>query len=373
MRVSATVPLLEVARLRPGLSPRRAAAVLSNPELSAWLAGTVTSHLTLTDAAAGCAPAAGPTLRAASPRRLRLDWTLACSRTPRPAVRSDLFLDAAPTHLHFVRLDGGGRRHEAVLGSARRQVDFSPPPPGQEAPPPAAGFLATVRTGLEHVAGGWDHVAFVVGLMLLGGGLLRVLAIATGFTLGHSLTLAVAALGLVRPDEPAVEVLVGLSIAYVALECFHARLEAVGRHLCLAANLLLHGALALLAARAGSPVTLPLVLGSALFTSCHLALHRDASDTAGLRWALAFAFGLVHGFAFAGAFSELLAGGDLVTTLLGFNVGVELGQAAVIVGVAGGLAALARVRSRQAAVLAGDVAAAAVLALGVSWTLTRAL
>ena len=73
-----------------------------------------------------------------------------------------------------------------------------------------------VSLGTLHIATGWDHLAFVVALLLLAGSLREVASLVTGFTIGHSLTLGLAVLGVVRPDTIAVEVLIGFSIALVA-------------------------------------------------------------------------------------------------------------------------------------------------------------
>jgi hypothetical protein len=117
---------------------------------------------------------------------------------------------------------------------------------------------------------------FLLGLLLLAGSVRRLLAIVTSFTVAHSCTLALAALGIVGLPSRLVESAIALSIAYVAAEDF---------------------------------------------------LVQEAR----MRWVVAFGFGLVHGFGFASALSELrLSGTDLAVALFGFNAGVELGQAAVV-------------------------------------------
>ncbi|MES3035342.1 MAG: HupE/UreJ family protein [Gemmatimonadota bacterium] len=139
-----------------------------------------------------------------------------------------------------------------------------------------------VRTGFSHILGGFDHLLFVLCLVLPVRGWRALITLVTAFTLAHSLTLAAAALG-VTPGAlwfpPLVEVLIAASIVWLAIE----------------------------------NVVLP---GERLTT----------------RWPVAFGFGLVHGFGFSFALADTLqfAGGNLVSALLAFNVGVELGQLAVL-------------------------------------------
>ena len=140
--------------------------------------------------------------------------------------------------------------------------------------------LRFVELGFRHILDGTDHLLFIACLVIPFRRLRPLVIIATAFTLAHSVTLLAAAFGL-GPEglwfPPAVETLIAASIVYMALEN---------------------------------------IVGANPFR----------------RWIVAFAFGLVHGFGFAFALQESLqfAGAHLVTSLLAFNVGVELGQVAVL-------------------------------------------
>ncbi len=139
--------------------------------------------------------------------------------------------------------------------------------------------LAYVELGLEHIATGFDHLLFVLGLLMLVGFGKRLFWTITAFTLAHSLTLALGVLGVVGVPRAPVEAVIALSILLVAVEC----------------------------AKPGP------------------------SLTRRIPWAVAFGFGLLHGFGFAGALSEIgLPPGQIPLALASFNVGVELGQLAVI-------------------------------------------
>ncbi|MEQ1833758.1 MAG: HupE/UreJ family protein [Candidatus Eisenbacteria bacterium] len=187
-----------------------------------------------------------------------------------------------------------------------------------------AGTGAVLRTfvwaGVHHIAIGPDHILFVLGLLLLGGGVARLLKVVTAFTLAHSVTLALAALGLVRVSARIVEPMIALSIVVVAFETLRAR----GR----------------------------------------------AADQ---RAPLAFAFGLVHGFGFASVLAEFgLPRAALGWALAGFNLGVEAGQAVLVVAVSPLLVVLAR---RWPAWHARVVTALALLiaAAGAYWLVSRIL
>src|SRR5205823_877316 len=143
------------------------------------------------------------------------------------------------------------------------------------------------------------------------------------------LTLAVAALGWMRPERAPIEALIGLSIALVAAE--NVWLTGVrGRAL----PATIAGGLAILAivAAAGIGRVPPLTLaGLGLFAACYFPLLGRVARPATLRWGLAFLFGLVHGFGFAAVLTEArLEPGRLVRALVGFNAGVEAGQLAIV-------------------------------------------
>jgi hydrogenase/urease accessory protein HupE len=148
-----------------------------------------------------------------------------------------------------------------------------------KAAPGAAEVAATyLRLGIEHILLGIDHLLFVAALLILVRGWRRVVATITAFTIAHSITLAAATLGFVHVPGPPVEAAVALSIVLVAAEIVNARRGAPGL-------------------------------------------------TARRPWLVAFAFGLLHGFGFAGALSEVgLPQHAIPLALLFFNLGVEAGQ-----------------------------------------------
>jgi hydrogenase/urease accessory protein HupE len=160
--------------------------------------------------------------------------------------------------------------------------------------PERPSALEVVRTytvlGVEHILLGIDHLLFVLALLLIVNGVARLVATVTAFTVAHSITLGAATLGYVQVPSAPVEAIIALSILFLASELARQR-----------------------------------VGGSAA-----------ASLTWRFPWIVAFSFGLLHGFGFAGALSEVGVPQQAVPlALLFFNVGVELGQLLFIAAVFG--------------------------------------
>ncbi|HEY5939025.1 MAG TPA: HupE/UreJ family protein [Kofleriaceae bacterium] len=168
---------------------------------------------------------------------------------------------------------GDGSHQEWILDAGDPRVTIG-------GPPPSTAHL-WIRIGVEHILGGPDHLAFVIGLLLVLQLAIdrRLLLTITAFTIAHSLTLALAVLGVVRVPIAPVEACIALSVLLVAREATHQEPTAIRRW----------------------------------------------------PWLAAGAFGLIHGLGFAAALGEIgLPRAALAWSLVWFNVGVELGQLAVV-------------------------------------------
>jgi hypothetical protein len=220
-----------------------------------------------------------------------------------------------PFHQTFVNIyEDGSLRHQSVFNATdRERVYFRGT---------AQGALAVVATfipaGIHHILIGPDHILFLVGLLLLGGGGWALVRIVTAFTIGHSVTLSLAALGIVTPPATIVEPTIALSIIFVGAD-----------------NLL---------------------VGSS---------GRD------VRAWIALVFGLVHGFGFASVLREFgLPAEALAWSLFSFNVGVEIGQLLVVLAIAGTLA-LVRQRNQAVAQRLAFAGSIVVMAAGAYWFIQR--
>jgi len=227
----------------------------------------------------------------------------------------------SPTFQILVKARIAGEDHVAIADKLRPSIALTATS--------TLGLTAFAWTGVEHIgaapsqwhgAAGWklpdglDHILFLLALMLAGGSLVQILGIVSGFTLGHSITLALSALHVVRPPAALIEPLIALSIALVAAEAFVGKAQ---RH----------------------------------------------------RWKIASAFGLIHGFGFASALNQLeLPTSDLIQALFGYNLGVELGQVTIVLVTAPLILYLHRHRRLHPVI---RCLAAAIFLAGVAWFFQR--
>lgn len=360
-RVHARVSQLDLSRL--GL------AFTGTGDARDPIAAYLSERLVLRAGDAPCPLVAPPERRGAPEGWTLYTWRVHCPSSAARSIESRLLLDVAPSHLHFAQLEQEGTSAERVLSEAEPRwslaaVGAAPEPDGAGAGTSFAGYVAL---GVEHILTGWDHLAFVLALLLLAGSLREVAVLVTAFTVAHSVTLGLATLGWVQPDADAVEALIGFSIALVAAENGWI-LAGRGR----AVPWTVTGGLVLLAALPAGAVARPALLGLALFSACHFGLLAGSSRPARLRAAVAFAFGLVHGFGFAGVLAEMqLPTARLVPALFGFNVGVELGQLAAVALVWPLLRAVGRRGDGAAGTRIAEIGSAAVCGVGVYWFIVR--
>ncbi|HIG18403.1 MAG TPA: aminotransferase class III-fold pyridoxal phosphate-dependent enzyme, partial [Candidatus Handelsmanbacteria bacterium] len=146
------------------------------------------------------------------------------ARRPLKAGRClEILLDVAPSHVHFARLSlPSGKVTERLLTEANPiwELPDVAQPGAAEAGAEAVGSSVSsyVLLGVGHILTGWDHLAFVLALLILAGSLGEMARVVTGFTIAHSVTLALAVMGFVHPQAAAVEALIGFSVALVAAE-----------------------------------------------------------------------------------------------------------------------------------------------------------
>lgn len=230
-----------------------------------------------------------------------------------------LFADLDPQHRGLLRLEAQGRSRAAVLGPAGPTQDFDLAKPSH-----LGQFVDYAREGMWHIWIGYDHILFLLSLLLpavlawqaarwqpaadFRDAFVDVLKIVTAFTLAHSITLSLATLGVISLPSRWVESAIAASVVLAAL--------------------------------------------NNLWPMIH-----------GRRWAMAFAFGLIHGFGFASVLADLgLPQGTLALALVGFNVGVELGQLVIVAAFLPLAFMLRDTRFYQRVVFVGGSAAIAVLA-----------
>lgn len=319
-----------------------------------------------------CRTVSGPQARRAQEGYLRVEWRFACPPQTQLAMLNTAFFEVAPSHLHYARVrTGSGPPVEYLFTeSARQQVIAGDEQ--ERSPRRGTSFGAYVLLGVEHIVSGVDHLAFVLALLLLCRRVREVLFMVTGFTLGHSLTLSLAVLGVVEPNVPVIEALIGFTIALVAAENTGITSGSSVR-VGLVAGLALVGC-GLLSGLTG--VGFPVLgnLGLGLFVVCYFSLANSRERAARLRPVLTLTFGLIHGFGFA---SVLLDSGlpteRLVSALFGFNLGVEIGQVAIVALLCASGWLLVRRFPALDYRLATDTASAGLCGLGLFWFVERSL
>jgi hydrogenase/urease accessory protein HupE len=244
--------------------------------------------------------------------------TFSCRNVAGDIVYQSTVLTASdPGARQVVLIGQGANAPQALLDASNTTVTLSAPAPS---------LFATMQrylvTGIEHIFLGYDHIAFLVGVVLWARRIVPVIKIVTAFTIAHSITLSLAALNIVVIPSIVVEPAIAASIVFVAMENF---------------------------------------------------FSRDIDR----RWRVTFVFGLIHGFGFAGALREVgLPPNAVVTALAAFNVGVEIGQVAIVSIVVPALIALDRLMATDRAKPARATSlvyglSALISLLGSYWFLTR--
>lgn len=226
------------------------------------------------------------------------------------AIDLAFFGELGQGHRHMASANGA----QLVLMDKSAHLDLATSPAKAE----GTSFAKLVGMGVEHILTGWDHLAFLFGLILLGGRLRSLALTISAFTVAHSITLGLAAFGVWSPPSSIVEPAIALSIAWVGVENVRA------------------------------------------------IFSKSEKEISERRWRITFPFGLVHGFGFASALSELgMSHAEVPKALFGFNLGVEMGQLAVVVPLAILLAWIGKRGFLPARAM--QFASAGIVALGIVW------
>jgi hypothetical protein len=317
-----------------------------------------------------CRLATSNVLQAAS-GFVRIEMSFDCAPAGPARILFNAMFGVAPAHVHFAKLHRDGVQvAEHLITDAARSWNI-----GDLDDAVTYSFLSFLRIGIEHIAGGIDHIAFLLGLLLIAGSIGRSIIAVTGFTLGHSISLAAAVLGYVSADSQLVEAFIGFTVALVAVEYFVLRRADVNRFAIVSLAVAWTAGLTAVATGFLTLRALAAYGGFGIFAACYLLAAADTEAHDRYRATLLLfvatcCFGLVHGFGFAGFLMETgLLGRSLFIPLLGFNLGVEAGQLMLVaVAIAGGML----LRERVPAALP-QIAAAGLCGIGVFWFLTRTL
>lgn len=348
-----------------------------NPDLTGLLATHLYGSASLEQDGLPC-PRQFPESRSAKPGYIQLAMDFEC---PAPIDNVDITITTlfafAGSHVHFAKFKiADAPVFEYLYTPNQSQYSVITAVDQNDSNAHAGTSAVTVFStyiylGFEHILIGLDHIAFLFTLLLLASRLKHVLLIVTGFTIGHSITLSLSVLELATPNIMVVEALIGFTIALVAAENIAVK-TARSRQIAVASALLF----ALFAASAsvshsGPPVLSALGLG--LFCLCYLRLSDTTEKALKLRPAVTLLFGLIHGFGFASVLLEVgLPQQRMLPALFGFNIGVEIGQIAIVLAISLlGLAVRKTLPALNRSSLGLELLSASLCGLGLFWYVQR--
>lgn len=299
----------------------------------------------------------------------KYDLTFKCATPNDLEIHSSAFFDLVPAHTNFAQIQNAvsGEFTEQLITNDHQTVEVTG---GHGSRLKSARLFEFIRMGTMHIFTGVDHMSFLLGLVLISRRLRDLVFVVTGFTVGHSLTLALAVTGILRPHAEYIDALVALTIALIGAENIVVQTQRP-KSTALAVGVCL-GLMALAQWLGFGGLPSLLLLGAGLFTASYLMISGNLRDAGRVRVAITLIFGLIHGFGFAADLLELqLPAGRLAELLVGFNLGVELGQLTLVVGATLLVVLLRRWHMSLPRPIVVDVASAFLVGLGVFWFVSR--
>lgn len=352
-----TLPLTESVRLatQEGVQP-------SNEHVLEYLI----QHLSVTSKAGACKMSSQRAVSATAQFR-RFEFNFECSNAEDIQLHSSVLFDLVPSHVNLAQIEtADGKYIEQIISADHQTLALT----SEEDELKSAGFLKYMEMGIMHIFTGIDHMSFLLGLVLISKRTRDLVFVITGFTIGHSITLALATTGILKPDAQFIDALVALTIALIGAENIAVATRRPGAVAIGIGGLLL----AMTGARMAGFGTLPvlLLLGAGIFTSNYLMISGHLRDAGRLRLVVTMVFGLIHGFGFAADLLELRMPTEMLAKLLvGFNLGVEVGQLTVVFVLLGLVALLRRVNLALPRPIVVDGVGASLVGLGLFWFIQR--
>ena len=310
----------------------------------------------------------GPYLRSSlATGYVSLRWRQVCDKES-AEILFNLFFSEDSTHVHIATIKIDEQPYPEKIFTVSSKSWNQSSALNKEKSSVYSSFYDYLELGVKHILTGLDHIAFLVGLLLLNLTRKNLIIVITGFTIGHSITLALGALNYITPASSFVESLIGYSIVVVAIEC----VASITKQYTLYNRYLLYSWILfiLLFALYGNQKYILGLLGLGLFSYCYFGLS-DKFHNQKLILIITMLFGLVHGFGFAGNLSSIgLMQDRFIPALIGFNLGVEVGQILLILSLFALMFLLKRLISFSAEIF--RIYTASVLAcLGIYWFVER--
>ena len=254
---------------------------------------------------------------------LNLSLNFECPSNKEIKIINNALFNLVQSHIHIARIYIDNNLYtEKALFFNDQSIDLNEEKENNSF---SNSFYKFFSLGLDHILSGYDHLLFILGLLLLVTNLKRLLLVITGFTIGHSLTLSLSVINIIQVKSSLVEALIGYTIMFVGLEYLYK--ENNDHRL----SMIFITTLSLLLLIFGNLINpnFPyfLILGILLFSLGYFYLLKNLNSENNLLSIITIIFGLIHGFGFGGfLLGSKISSENIFSGLLGFNLGVEVGQ-----------------------------------------------
>ncbi len=254
---------------------------------------------------------------------LNLSLNFECPSNKEIKIINNALFNLVQSHIHIARIYIDNNLYtEKALFFNDQSIDLNEEKENNSF---SNSFYKFFSLGLDHILSGYDHLLFILGLLLLVTNLKRLLLVITGFTIGHSLTLSLSVINVIQVKSSLVEALIGYTIMFVGLEYLY---KENNDH---KVSMIFITTLSLLLLIFGNLINpnFPyfLILGILLFSLGYFYLLKNLNSENNLLSIITIIFGLIHGFGFGGfLLGSKISSENIFSGLLGFNLGVEVGQ-----------------------------------------------
>ena len=254
---------------------------------------------------------------------LNLSLNFECPSNKEIKIINNALFNLVQSHIHIARIYIDNNLYtEKALFFNDQSIDLNEEKENNSF---SNSFYKFFSLGLDHILSGYDHLLFILGLLLLVTNLKRLLLVITGFTIGHSLTLSLSVINIIQVKSSLVEALIGYTIMFVGLEYLY---KENNDH---RVSMIFITTLSLLLLIFGNLINpnFPyfLIFGILLFSLGYFYLLKNLNSENNLLSIITIIFGLIHGFGFGGfLLGSKISSENIFSGLLGFNLGVEVGQ-----------------------------------------------
>jgi hypothetical protein len=253
-----------------------------------------------------------------------IELSYLCASTNSIKIINNVLFDIAQSHVHLSRISINDQILEKALFYNDQTIFINDLKTKKE-----KSFVDSltnfISTGMNHILTGFDHLIFLMGLIILVNNFKHLLIVITGFTLGHSITLALVALNIVVPNTLMIEALIGFTILFIAAEYMMKEEKNFIPIIAILLSILTFAAISSLFLQIS--MTLISFMALILITIGYFGILRNLENKGSFRAIITSLFGVIHGFGFGTfLFNSEFDQTNIISALFGFNLGVEIGQ-----------------------------------------------